>query len=80
MICIDCAHDDGKTIPDEDKLSVDEIVHFCRTWKCKRCRRTPEQIQADYDAAAAKNPHKSAHDWDEILKTPTFRRLAGADF
>ncbi len=51
MICHECGKDDKKSLPDD--MPVDEVVRLCREWKCKRCLRTPEQVQADYDAEAA---------------------------
>lgn len=68
MICHDCGRDDKEAIPDD--LPIAEIVRLCREWQCKLCLRTPEQVQADFAAEAARNRRKPAHDWDNILKTP----------
>lgn len=66
MICHECGQDDKEKLSDD--MPVTEMVRLCREWRCKSCRRTPEEVQADYDATAARKPHKSAHDWDTILK------------
>lgn len=71
MICHSCGCDDKEAMPDD--LSIAEVVRLCREWRCKLCRRTPEQVQADFAAEAARNPHKCAHDWDDILKTPNVK-------
>jgi len=76
MICHDCGADD-KTLPD-DGLPVAEVLRLCREHRCDRCLRTPEQVQADFDAEKARNPHQSAHDWDDILKVPNGTELSGS--
>ncbi len=74
MICHECGRDDKEALPDD--LPIDEVVRQCRAYKCRLCLRTPEQVQADFAAEAAKNPHKRAHDWDD-MKTPN-AELRGA--
>lgn len=61
MICHECGRDDTERL--DDDLPVAEVVHLCREWRCKLCRRTPEEVQADFEAEAVRNPHQSAHDW-----------------
>jgi hypothetical protein len=75
MICHECGCDDQEAPPDD--LPIADVVRLCKEWKCKLCSRTPEQVQADFAAAAARNPHKSAHDWDDILNTPNAKVSGG---
>ncbi len=77
MICNDCRRDDKETLP--DSLPIEEVLHYCRTWKCRLCRRTPEQIQADFDTQSARESHKSAHDWERTPEqVPNVELTGGA--
>lgn len=60
MICCECLTD--RPGPDLDRVPVNEVMRLCREWKCAKCSRTPEQIDADFAAESAEQ-HKSAHDW-----------------
>ena len=64
MVCHECGQDDKKTLPDD--LPIADVLRLCKNWRCDLCSRTPEQVQADFEAEAAKNPHKSAHDWGMV--------------
>lgn len=61
MICNECQVD--KTGPNLEGLPVAEVMRVCREWKCAKCSRTPEQVDADFAAESAKQHHKPAHDW-----------------
>lgn len=62
MICHECGSDDKEKLP--DNLPLSEELRLCREWRCKSCRRTDEEVQADFEAQAARNPHQSAHGWE----------------
>ena len=64
MFCHDCGRDDR--VEPGDGLTIGEIRAMCRTYRCAQCSRTPEQVQADFDAAARRESHKSAHDWSRL--------------
>jgi len=68
MICVECQHDDGLGAAPLDGLTEDQIVRFCREWRCSECLRSEDEIQADFDAASAKEKHQSAHDWSAIAQ------------
>lgn len=68
MICVECQHDDGQGASPLEGASPKEVLLLCANWRCAECLRTDEEIQADYDAAAKKANHQSAHDWAALTK------------
>lgn len=66
MICVECQNDDGAGASPLDGASFQEILMLCREWRCDKCLRSDEDVQADFDAEAAKDQHQSAHDWAAI--------------
>jgi hypothetical protein len=66
MICHECCTED-KVLPGDD-LTTAQIVAMCRSYRCARCSRTPEQVQVDFDSAAKLEKHEPAHDWSRCHK------------
>lgn len=66
MICTECGTDDKEKVSDD--LSLLEELHICKAYLCAKCRRTPDEIQADYDKESAnwKKHNQQAHDWNAV--------------
>ena len=76
MICTVCLGDDRKAL-DLDRLSTQEMLTACRTYRCARCSETEEQTQArlstEADAEWRRQGGESAHDWESLMATGRWR-------
>lgn len=69
MICTECQNDDLKDMGVE-RMSVEEVLAACRSYRCAQCLETDEETQARLsagsDAAWRKDGGQSAHDWKSL--------------